>query len=91
MVGWVAATMSSTIVNVAVHDMGWHFVIGPDREQSVSVGLMVAMTVSMLTTPWLLGRFGFRRAYAGTMGVLLDGGGVSSCSNDFSLVPAFGR
>jgi hypothetical protein len=25
---------------------------------------MVAMTVSMLTTPWLLARYGYRRTYA---------------------------
>ena len=38
MVGWVAAIMSSMIVNVAVHDMGRHFVVGPDRAQWVSSG-----------------------------------------------------
>ena len=36
-----------------------------------SSGFMVAMTVSMLTTPWLLARFGYRRTYDGTMVLLL--------------------
>jgi hypothetical protein len=30
-------------------------------------GFMVAMTVSMLTTPWLLARFGYRATYNGCM------------------------
>ncbi len=86
MVGSMAAIMSSTIVNVAVPDMSRHFAVGQDRAQWVASGFMVAMTVSMLTTPWLLGRYGYRRTYAGTMWVLLAGGVAGGFSNDFSLV-----
>ena len=86
MVGSVAAIMSSTIINVAVPDMSRHFAIGQERAQWVSSGFMVAMTVSMLTTPWLLGRYGYRRTYAGTMWLLLAGGVVGGFSNDFTLV-----
>ncbi len=88
MVGSVAAIMSSTIINVAVPDMSRHFAIGQDRAQWVASGFMVAMTVSMLTTPWLLGRYGYRRTYGGTMWLLLAGGVVGGLSNDFSLVLA---
>ena len=88
MVGSVAAIMSSTIVNVAVPDMSRHFALGQDRAQWVSSGFMVAMTVSMLTTPWLLARHGYRRTYTGTMWVLMAGGVVGGFSNDFSLVLA---
>lgn len=88
MVGWVAAIMSSMIVNVAVPDMSRYFVVGQHRAQWMSSGFMVAMTVSMLTTPWLLGRFGYRRTYAGTMWVLLAGGVVGGFSNDVSRVLA---
>ena len=35
--------------------MSHHFALGQERAQWVSSGFMVAMTVSMLTTPWLLG------------------------------------
>jgi MFS family permease len=73
MVGTMASVMSSTIVNVAIPDMSRHFVLGQDRAQWVSSGFMVAMTVSMLTTPWLLGRFGYRTTYVGTMVLLLAG------------------
>ena len=86
MVGSVAAIMSSTIVNVAVPGMSRHFAIGQERVQWVTSGFMVAMTVSMLTTPWLLGRYGYRRTYAGTMWLLLAGGILGGFSTDFSLV-----
>ena len=61
MIGTMASIMSSTIVNVAIPDMSHHFALGQERAQWVSSGFMVAMTVSMLTTPWLLGRYGYRR------------------------------
>ena len=65
MVGTMASIMSSTIINVAIPDMSQHFSLGQGRAQWVSSGFMVAMTVSMLTTPWLLARYGYRRTYAG--------------------------
>jgi EmrB/QacA subfamily drug resistance transporter len=88
MIGTMASIMSSTIINVAVPDMSHHFHLGQERAQWVSSGFMVAMTVSMLTTPWLLARYGYRRTYTGTMWLLLIGGIVGGVSNDFSLVLA---
>jgi EmrB/QacA subfamily drug resistance transporter len=86
MVGAVAAIMSSTIINVAVPGMSHHFHLGQDQAQWVSSGFMVAMTVSMLTTPWLLGRFGYRRTYAGTMWLLMAGGILGGFANTYELV-----
>jgi EmrB/QacA subfamily drug resistance transporter len=86
MVGVMASIMSSTIVNVAIPGMSHHFSLGQERAQWVSSGFMVAMTVSMLTTPWLLSRYGYRRTYAGTMVLLLVGGIAGGVANDFSLV-----
>ncbi len=86
MVGTMASIMSSTIVNVAIPDMSHHFALGQARAQWVSSGFMVAMTVSMLTTPWLLGRYGYRRTYVATMVLLLAGGVAGGLSNNFSLV-----
>jgi EmrB/QacA subfamily drug resistance transporter len=86
MVGVMASIMSSTIVNVAIPGMSHHFALGQERAQWVSSGFMVAMTVSMLTTPWLLARYGYRRTYAGTMVLLLAGGIAGGVANDFSLV-----
>ena len=86
MVGTMASIMSSTIVNVAIPSMSHYFALGQERVQWVSSGFMVAMTVSMLTTPWLLGRFGYRRTYVGTMLLLLLGGIAGGLSQNFSLV-----
>ncbi|VTU39445.1 MFS transporter [Variovorax sp. PBL-E5] len=86
MVGVMASIMSSTIVNVAIPGMSHHFSLGQARAQWVSSGFMVAMTVSMLTTPWLLARYGYRRTYVGTMVMLLVGGMTGGLANAFPLV-----
>ena len=88
MVGTMASIMSSTIVNVAIPGMSHYFALGQERAQWVSSGFMVAMTVSMLTTPWLLGRYGYRRTYVGTMLLLLAGGVAGGLADNFSLVLA---
>ena len=63
MIGTMSSVMSSTIINVAVSDMSHYFRLGQDRMQWVASGFMVAQTVSMLTTPWLLSRFGWRATF----------------------------
>jgi len=88
MTGSIAAIMSSTIINVAVPDLSAHFAIGQDRAQWVASGFMMAMTVAMLTTPWMLGRFGYRHTYAGTMWLLLAGGVAGGFATDFPWVLA---
>ena len=88
MVGTMASIMSSTIVNVAIPDMSQHFTLGQERAQWVSSGFMVAMTVSMLTTPWLLSRYGYRQTYLGCMGLLMIGGIAGGSSNEYGLVLA---
>jgi EmrB/QacA subfamily drug resistance transporter len=88
MIGTMASIMSSTIINVAIPDMSRHFMLGQERAQWVSSGFMVAMTVSMLTTPWLLARYGYRRTYAGTMLLLMAGGVMGGLANQFPLILA---
>ena len=88
MVGTMASIMSSTIVNVAIPGMSQHFALGQERAQWVTSGFMVAMTVSMLTTPWLLARYGYRHIYEACMWLLMAGGVVGGFANDFSLVLA---
>ncbi len=74
MIGTVASIMSATIVNVAVPDMSRVFTLGQERAQWMSAGFMAAMTISMLTTPWLLERYGYRRTYVAVVGLLMAGG-----------------
>ena len=58
MIGTMASIMASTIINVAVPDMSRVFTLGQERAQWLSAGFMAAMTLSMLTTPWLLEQIG---------------------------------
>jgi len=88
MIGTVASIMASTIVNVAVPDMSRVFGLGQDRAQWLSAGFMGAMTLSMLTTPWLLARYGYRHTYTGAVALLMAGGLVGGISSRFDLVLA---
>ena len=88
MIGTMAAIMASTIVNVAVPDISRVFALGPARAQWLSAGFMAAMTLSMLTTPWLLQRYGYRRTYMGAVALLLVGGVAGGSSAWFEGVLA---
>jgi EmrB/QacA subfamily drug resistance transporter len=78
--------MSSTIMNVGIPDMSLHFGIGQEQAQWVSSSFMVAMTVSMLTTPWLLARFGYRTTYYGCMWLLMTAGIGGGLATDYNWV-----
>lgn len=86
MTGTMASIMSSTIVNVAIPDMSRQFTLGQERAQWVTSGFMVAMTVSMLATPWLLERFGYRRTFMQANLLLMAGGIWGGLSNDYAWV-----
>ena len=86
MLGTMASVMSSTIMNVAIPDMSHHFVLGQTRVQWVTSGFMVATTTAMLTTPWMLPRFGYRRTYEICMLMLLLGGIGGGLADDYSWV-----
>lgn len=88
MIGNVAAILSSTIVNVAIPDLSHYFTLGQERAQWVSTSFMLAMTLSMLTTPWLLQRFGLRRTYTGAVTLLLVGGMVGGFSVNYPMLIA---
>lgn len=88
MIGTVASILASTIVNVAVPALSHHFHLGQERAQWVSAGFMAAMTLSMLTTPWLLARFGYRNTYLGAVALLGAGGAIGGMAGDFTLVLA---
>ncbi len=88
MIGTVASIMASTIVNVAVPEISRVFALGQERAQWLSAGFMAAMTLSMLTTPWLLQRFGYRKTYSGAVLLLMAGGIVGGLAGGFDLVLA---
>src|SRR5512139_3923270 len=86
MVGTMASIMSSTIINVAIPDMSHHFTLGQERAQWATSSFMVATTVAMLTTPWLLASFGYRRTYVASMLLLLGGGIGGGLAGNFEVV-----
>ena len=88
MIGSIASVMSSTIVNVAVPDLMHYFHIGQERAQWVAAGFMAAMTLSMLPTPWLLARYGYRHTYVGAVGLLMAGGIGGGLARHYELVLA---
>ncbi len=88
MVGTMASIMASTIVNVAIPDLSRHFQLGPSQAQWVSAGFMVAVTLSMLLTPWLLQRYGLRRTYSATLLALSLGAMAGGLANQYWLVLA---
>jgi EmrB/QacA subfamily drug resistance transporter len=88
MVGTMASIMSSTIINVAIPDMSHHFTLGQERAQWATSSFMVATTVAMLCTPWLLGSYGYRRTYVASMLLLLGGGVAGGLAGSFELVLA---
>jgi EmrB/QacA subfamily drug resistance transporter len=88
MIGTIASIMSSTIVNVAVPEMSAVFELGQERAQWLSTGFMAAMTVSMLATPWLLSRFGYRATYIGANLLLLFGGVAGGFAGSYEFVTA---
>jgi EmrB/QacA subfamily drug resistance transporter len=88
MIGSIASVMSSTIVNVAVPDLMRHFAIGQERAQWVAAGFMAAMTLSMLPTPWLLARYGYRHTYVGAVSLLMAGGIAGGLAQHYPLVLA---
>lgn len=86
MIGTMASFISSTIFNVAIPAMSHHFSLGQSRAQWVTSSFMVASTVAMLTTPWLLSRYGYRNTYVGAVILLMAGGIGGGFSNDYTSV-----
>lgn len=88
MLAAMSAGMASTIVNVAVADMSHAFHLTPARAQWLSASFMAAMTMGMLTTPWLMQRLGYRRAAISGVLLLMVGALLGGLSPWFGLVMA---
>ncbi|MBY4898025.1 DHA2 family efflux MFS transporter permease subunit [Cupriavidus sp. AU9028] len=88
MIGTMSSIVSSTIVNVAVPDLSRHFALGQERAQWVAASFMIAMTLSMLLTPWLLNRYGLRRTFLGAAVLLGTGGLIGGFSPTYGVMIA---
>lgn len=88
MVGVIASIIPSTSVNVAIPAMSEYFGLGQERAQWITSAFMVASTVAMLVTPWMLSRFGYRATYAYAVILLMVGGIVGGFAQHFELLLA---
>ena len=84
--GTIGAVILSTSFNVAVPALMKHFHIGNDEVQLTVTSFMVASTIAMLPTPWLLQRFGLRSTFLGTVGLLVVFSLLGSFSPSFPLL-----
>ncbi len=88
MVGMMAATLSSTVVFVAVPELSHQFSVGQERVQWVSSAFMIALTLAMLLTPWLLLRYGLRITFLASVIGLMAGGIGCAFANGFPMLIA---
>lgn len=88
LVGVVASILPSTSVNVAIPAMSAFFHLGPAQAQWITSGFMVASTIAMLVTPWLLMRFGYRYTYTGAIALLMLGAIAGGLAQHFPLILA---
>lgn len=88
MLGTMSSIVSSTIVNVAIPDLSRHFVLGQERAQWVAASFMIAMTLAMLLTPWLLNRYGLRRTFLGASLLLGTGGLIGGLAPNYGIMIA---
>ena len=86
MIGHMAALMAATTINVAVPAISHQFALGQQQAQWLATCFMGAMTVSMLCTPWLLQRLGYRRCYAVMLSLLGAGGLAGGLSPNIEMV-----
>lgn len=86
MVGTIASIIPSTSVNVAIPAISDYFHLGQERAQWITSAFMVASTVAMLITPWMLSRFGYRATYAYAIGLLMAGGIAGGLAQHFELL-----
>lgn len=88
MIGNMASVMAATTINVAVPAISQAFGLGQQQAQWLATAFMGPMTLSMLATPWLLERFGYRSAYLWLLALLGLGGVAGGLSNSIGLVLA---
>ena len=84
--GIVAGVLSTSSFNVAVPALTRSFGLGQHQVQWAMTGFMVAMTLAMLPTSWLLDRFGFRKVFLTAVVMLALTSIAGSLSPGFSWV-----
>jgi EmrB/QacA subfamily drug resistance transporter len=86
--GNMAVLLCASIMNVAVPAISQEFGVGNDLVSWVTSCYMLAMTLSMLTTPWLLGRFGLRMVLSACLLALIIFSIIGGLASGFSILLA---
>ena len=84
--GTVAGVLCASSFNVAVPALTRHFGLGQDQVQWAMTGFLVATTVGMLPTSWLLDRLGFRRVFLMALLTLIIASVAGFYAPTFTLV-----
>jgi len=84
--GTVAAVLLSTGFSVAVPVLMHHFRVGQHEVQLVVTAFIVANTVAMLPSPWLVERYGLRRCFLAAIVVLLISIVLGALSPNFAFL-----
>lgn len=85
-IGAVAGVLPTSSFNVAIPALSQAFGLGQNQVQWAMTAFMMAMTVSMLPTPWLLDRFGLRRVFLLAVAILALASIAGHMAPTFSLV-----
>ena len=89
MLGTISTILAATIVNVAFPALIAEFHVGHDTLQWIAAGFLAATTATMLTTAWLIERFGERGTFLVTIGLFLAASLLAAASwNPQSLIAA---
>ena len=89
MVGSVAAGLDTTIVNVALDDLGRYFGVSVATVQWVSTACMLALTAAVPVTAWSVSRFGWRQAWLASLSLFLIGSTLCGLSWSIGSLMAF--
>jgi DHA2 family multidrug resistance protein len=84
--GTIAAILASTSLNVAAPALMTRFGIGQDRVQLVVTVFMLANTIAMLPSPWLIERFGLRQCFLAALLLLAAGSILGAMSPNFAFL-----
>ncbi len=85
-IGIVAAILLSTSFNVAIPVLMRHFSVNQNEVQFVVTAFIVANTIAMLPSPWLVERFGLRRCFVVAMTVLAISTVLGALSQNFIVL-----
>lgn len=84
--GTIAAILTGNSLTVAVPALMAHFGLGADSIQLVVTVFMLANTVAMLPTPWLIDRYGLRRCFLAAIALLAVGSVLGAVSPNFYML-----